>query len=103
MSQLRQNGGAAPVLQVHKIPLQHAQRHLCFGRRTAHNGIERLAHLIEATEGDPQADPVFEIGQRAGHAVKVQANGGGDVLLEALDVLLMAASVPEKALVVQSR
>jgi len=102
VAQLAQNGGPAPILQIHKIPLQHPQRHLCFGRRAAHNRIERLRHLVEAGEGHAEAHAVLEVGERAGHAVEVEPDGGGDVLLEALDVLLVPAGVPEETLVAET-
>jgi len=102
VAQLGQNCGAAPVLQVDKVPLQHAQRHLRLGCRAAHNGVERLADLGEAGEGHAEAHAVLEVGERARHAVKVEPDGGGDVLLEALDVLLVAAGVPEEALVAEA-
>ena len=102
VGQLAQDGGPAAVLQVHKVPLEHAQRHLCFGGRTAHNRVERLDHLMEAGEGHAEADAVLEVGQRAGHPVKVEPDGGGNVLLKTLDVLLVAAAVPEEALVAEA-
>ena len=45
--EMLEHGGPTPVLQVHKVALQHAQRHLRLGRRAAHDWIQRLRNLCK--------------------------------------------------------
>ncbi len=74
-------------MQIAIITLQHAQRHLRFGRRAADNRVHRLLHLVQPGKCYAKADTVLVVGQRAQDAVEVDTDCGGDVLSKALDVL----------------
>ena len=65
-------------------------------------GVERFRDFLEATEGHPQALAVLVVGEGAGDAVKVEADGGGHVFPERLDVGLVPGAVPQQALVGQA-
>ena len=90
-----ENTGTTAVLEVDKVPLQHAQGHLRLGRRTAHNRVERLLHVLQARERHAQGHVILVVGESAGHSVKVEADGGRNVLAEALDVLPVLRPVPQ--------
>ena len=102
LKHIPENTGTTAVLEVDKVPLQHAKGHLGLGRRAAHNRVERLLHVLQACERHAQGHVILVVGKSAGHAVKVEAYGGGNVLAEALDVLPVLRAVPQQALVTQS-
>ena len=95
MGEVAEDGGPAPVLQAREVPLEEAEAHLRLGGGGAHDGVERLGHLVEAGEGGAEALAVLVVGQAPGHAVEEQSDRGGDVLSERLDILLVSPSVPQ--------
>ena len=102
VGEVGQDGGPAAVLQGQEVPLQHPQGHLRLGGRAADDWVERFRDFLQATEGHPQALAVLVVGEGAGDAVEVEADGGGDVLPERLDVGLVPGAVPQQALVGQA-
>ena len=76
LKHIPENTGTTAVLEVDKVPLQHAKGHLGLGRRAAHNRVERLLHVLQACERHAQGHVILVVGKSAGHAVKVEAYGG---------------------------
>lgn len=92
---MAEDGGPAPVLQALEVPLEEAKAHLRLGGGGAHDGVQRLGHLVKAGEGGAKALAVLVVGQGPGHPVEEQSDCGGDVLSERLDILLVTPSVPQ--------
>jgi len=101
VGEVAQDGRPAPVLQRLEVTLQQSQRHFCLGCGAADDGVEGLGDVLQAGEGHAQARAVLVVGQRARHPVEVEADRGGDVLAERLDVGLVPGAVPQQPLVAE--
>merc|ERR1719209_2563313 len=86
---------AAPVLQGEEVPFEDAQGHLGLGGCAAHDWVQRLCHLMQASEGNPKVVSILEESEVARDSVKVNPNSCGDIFPERLDVGLVPSSVPE--------
>lgn len=94
--------GPAPILQIDKVPPLFAQHHFRFGRRRAHDRIERLLDLGEARKGHAQRHTVLVVAQGSRDAVEQDADRGGQVLLESFRVVVGDPVVPQQPLVRQA-
>ena len=102
VSEVRKDAGTTSVLQRLEVSFEDPERHLSFSRGAADYREQRFFYVLKTGESHAQGHTVLVVGEGPWYPVEVEADGGGDVLSECLNVLFMPASVPQEALVTQS-
>ena len=99
--EVREDARPTSILERLEVSLENPEWHLGFSCGAADYGEQRVFYVLETGESHAQGHAVLVVGESPWYPVEVEADGGGDVLSEGLDVLLVSPPVPEQALVTQ--